>query len=490
MSNNVEYVRPEVKLFLPKWTKIRDVIEGEEAVKKAGARYLPPLNVTDLSPENIARNEQYIFRAYWFGGTARTLEGLIGISFHKEPIVNIPSSMDVLKTDIDGAGTHLLGQAHQTLEETLEIGRCGLFTDYPTRIDGVSIADAGEIHSSIMLYKPEQIINWRIGDDHRLSLVVLFEQIDEEGEYETNKIDQWRELRMEDGIYVLRLWQRQANASGKSTGAIELVPGYPIIPKQGNGQPWDRIPFTFCGAIDNNSDIDKSPILDLANVNLAHYRSGANHFDGEYFLNQAQIWVTGADEQWLKMMKDNNIYFGSRAVGPAPEGGSVQLLQARETTMASKSMEMFKADMISLGARLITPGGAPITAEQSRSDSAANHSVVSLAAANVSSAYTQSLMWAANFMNVSGDTLFRLNTDFIGLLFDANQVNAVVKSWQAGAIPTSDKNDAMKKYGLIDPEKTDKEIEVEIEAETQNTLPLDDITTVDPDAPPDPLIEE
>jgi hypothetical protein len=238
--NNVEYVRPEVKLYLDRWSKIRDVIEGEEAVKKAGARYLPPLNPTDLSKENIARNEQYIFRAYWFGGTSRTLEGLIGISFHKDPVVEIPSSMDVLKTDVDGAGTNLLGQAHQTLEATLELGRCGLFTDYPDRADGVSVADAGEVHASIMLYQAEQIINWRIGPDHKLSLVVLFEQVDEEDEYETTKTDQWRELRMEeiDGlgrVYTMRVWQRKTNSKGQQTGDLEMVSGAdPFIPRQGN----------------------------------------------------------------------------------------------------------------------------------------------------------------------------------------------------------------------------------------------------------------
>jgi hypothetical protein len=464
--NNVEYVRPEVKLYLDRWSKIRDVIEGEEAVKGAGSRYLPPLNPTDPSPENIARNEQYIFRAYWFGGTARTLEGLIGISFHKEPVVEIPTSMDVLKTDVDGGGTNLLGQAHQTLEATLELGRCGLFTDYPTREDGVSVADAGEIHASIMLYQAEQITNWRIGPDHKLSLVVLFEQVDEEDDYETTKTDQWRELRMEEieglgRVYTMRVWQRKRNSKGQQTGDLEMTTDEPVIPRQGNGQPWGFIPFTFVGAIDNNSEIDKSPILDLVNVNLAHYRSGANHFDGEYFINQPQIWVTGADEHWVKMMKDQGIYFGSRAVGPAPVG-----------------------DMVSLGARLITPGGAPITAEQSRSDTAANHSVVSLVAANVSDAYTQSLTWAAMFMNLSGDTLFVLNTDFVGLLFDANQVNAVVKSWQSGAIPTSDKNDALKQYGLIDATKSDDEIENEISAEGGG------LNLTDPALEPPPATEE
>jgi hypothetical protein len=77
-----------------------------------------------------------------------------------------------------------------------------------------------------------------------------------------------------------------------------------------------------------------------------------------------------------------------------------------------------------------------------------------------------------------------LNTDFVGLLFDANQVNAVVKSWQSGAIPTSDKNDALKQYGLIDATKSDDEIENEISAEGGG------LNLTDPALEPPPATEE
>ncbi|GAF91434.1 unnamed protein product, partial [marine sediment metagenome] len=102
--SDVTTPRIELTLWFDRWQKVRDVIEGSEAVKNAGARYLPVLNPTDISAENIARNQQYIFRAYWFGATSRTLEGMIGIAFNKEPQIEIPSSMDILLTDVDGAG--------------------------------------------------------------------------------------------------------------------------------------------------------------------------------------------------------------------------------------------------------------------------------------------------------------------------------------------------------------------------------------------------
>lgn len=506
MSNDVTYVREEVELWAGRWKKARDVDEGEERLKSSdlggyyktgintlvdvantdksqcgmpmNQRYLPMINPTDLSYQNIIRNYQYIIRAYFFGATARTKNGMVGIAFNKPPAVSLPSSMEVLLDDVDGAGTGLINQSQGVVEETLLIGRDGLLTDYPARNEAVSVAEQEElaIHATIRSYRAEHIINWRIGANRKPSLIVLQETTEVESDYGTEQVDQWRELRMVEGVYQVKLWQQDSDAG------LILVDEF--TPTKGDGSTWNEIPFSFVGAMDNNAEIDKAPLLDIVNANLAHYRNSADYQDAVFYTGQPQVWVTGADSSWMKEMQEAGIYFGSRAIGSAPMGGSVTLLQAQANMAARESMQDIKEDMVSLGAMLLTPGTVAKTAEQSSSETAASHSVLSLTAQNVSDAYYDCLVWAAEFMNAdSSEIVFEINTQFVGMFFDPQQADSIVRNWQAGAIPTSDKNRNLKQLGLIDPEKTDDEIETELEMEGGGL----DLT--DP-AVDDPVIEE
>ena len=470
MANRVDYVRPEVTWAQSEWQKVRDVVAGEKAVKDAGAKYLPPINPLDDSPENIERNKQYIFRTYYFNGTGRTLEGLVGIAFQQWPEIILPDAMAVMEEDADGAGGGLVNQSHRSLEELLVVGRGGLLVDYPETAVAVSLQDQNDsrVHSMIIQYKAEQIVNWRVGPSRLPELIVLHEVYEFENDYDVELKDQWRELRMIEGVYVLKIWRTPEKGNGP-----ELISE--SIPKDGWGNPFDHIPFYFMGAMDNDAEIDKAPLLDLANANLAHYRSSANHFDAEYYVNQPQYWVIGADAQWMQEMKEAGIYFGSRAIGSIPSGGDVKLLQPAPNSMASESMNRIKQDMVSLGARLLTPGEAVKTTDQAKADIASSNSVLSLAADNISNAYTEALYDAAAFMRIETDEIvFKIHTDFGGVMIDTVALKELVAAWQAGSIPDSDHWSNMRQLGVIDPQKTDDEIEGELESSGAGlTLNLD-----------------
>ncbi|GAF91396.1 unnamed protein product, partial [marine sediment metagenome] len=180
-------------------------------------------------------------------------------------------------SDVDGAGTGLINQAQGSLEETLLLGRDGLLTDYPTRNEAVSVAEQDElaIHATITLYKAEQIINWRIGHNRKPSLIVLFETVEKEDDFDTENIDQWRELRMVDGVYQVTLWQNDSDDG--------LFIFDEFTPTKGDGSTWNEIPFSFVGAMDNNAEIDKAPLLDIINANLAHYRNSADYQDAVFY---------------------------------------------------------------------------------------------------------------------------------------------------------------------------------------------------------------
>lgn len=461
MKNDVTFQRPEVEKHLPDWAKVNDVVAGERAVKDKKTEYLPKPNPTDTSEDNTKRYDQYVERAVFFNPTGRTLEGLIGIAFKRGPEITVPASMDFVRADIDGAGGGISNQSRRVLEDLLKAARCGLLADFPVTNSAISQAQqqTENIHASITTYAAKSIINWRLDDKQNLILVVLAESVEEPDDFGTISIEQWRELALDEGQYVVRLWRKHAETS-KPFVFKEFTP------LDAAGKPWHEIPFTFVGAVDNNSEIDKAPLLDLACLNIAHYRNSADYEESAFFVGQPWLTVAGLDDQWADKYFKENVYVGSRAVTLLPQGGSAEILQADPNTLAGAAMDKKEKQMVAMGARLLTHGEAIKTAEQSRSETAAAHSVLSLAASNMALAYTRVLEWVAAFTRgATGTISYTMPVDYTGLNADPNLLNALVAAWQSGALPKTDLNTSLRQLGAIDPEKSDEDIDGEIEGE-------------------------
>src|SRR3954453_10649703 len=67
------------------WSRARDVLAGEDAVKGAGEKYLPRLD-RQTDEEFIS----YRKRAAFFNATARSAEGFVGLIFRRPPFVKVP----------------------------------------------------------------------------------------------------------------------------------------------------------------------------------------------------------------------------------------------------------------------------------------------------------------------------------------------------------------------------------------------------------------
>jgi hypothetical protein len=468
---DVSYERPEIAMYWPDWETVDDTVAGSRQIKAKTVAYLPKPNPTDKTDENVKRYEQYVDRAAFFNATGRTLEGLVGIAFKRGVDLEVPASMEFTRTDIDGAGGGVNNQSHRVLEELLKKGRGGLLVDHPVSNQAISKAQqtSQNIHATITTYSAQSIINWRVDDQQNLTLIVLHEEIDEPDGFGIEQVEQWRELAMstlskdEGGKirYVVRIWR-------KDTDTSDPVIVDEFIPKKAGGDEWKRIPFTFVGAVDNNPEVDKAPLLDLAVVNIAHYRNSADYEESAYFVGQPTFAASGLDEHWIEhAWPDEGVYVGSRALIPLPVGGSISLVQANPNTLAGEAMKGKEVQMVALGARLLTYGEAIKTAEQSRSETAAAHSVLSLAVANMALAYTQCLEWVREFTsNATGAISYRMPTDYTGLnTSNYLLITALVAAWQTGAISTQDKNQAFRQLGAIDPEKDDETIADEIDAE-------------------------
>lgn len=475
MTNyDVTFQRKDHEDAVVDWVLVDDVCAGERRIKDKNDTYLPRLNPIDKSEKNKKRYEGFLNRAVFYNVTGRTLEGLIGAVFRKSPNIQTPTELEYVKDDANGRGVNIIQQSKKVLGEVLKKGRHALFVDYPKTDRTLTKKEVEDLHikATIVSIKPENIRNWRIeriGGMFKYTLVVIEEQkatVTEDGfgeEYE----QQFRVLRLIDNVYQVEVYGK--NQAGEW---VVVEPAYQ--PKDGAGSTWDIIPFSFVGAENNDPSIDKAPLLDLATLNIAHYRDSALYQDSAYYVGQPQPYMTGLSEDWRDWLEEKGIVVGSVSVLPLPENGSFGFAQVEPNTLVKEAMDKKEDQMKGLGARILQKGQAVKTATEAQGDNESEHSVLSLAASNVSDAFRQVLTWVARYNNTNDSGIeFELNQDFIEQSLDAQMLTALVAAWQSGRLPSSSFWDRLRAAGLIDPEKTDEEIEEELDGDISN-LNLDD----------------
>jgi hypothetical protein len=442
---NVAFTRDEINQLFERWELVRDCLSGQRQIKFGlnRVKYLPRPNASDESRENKERYEAYVRRAIFYNVTGRTLKGLIGQVFAKDPSFKKPTELDIFEDDIDGGGVSIDQQASKTLGYTLAFGRAGLLVDYPTVSEPTSKeeTDNGDVRPTVTLFEPWQVINWRtqtIGAKKLLTLVVITEtNITNDDGFEHQFEDRYRVLRLVNGIYTVEFWVKTVDQLTKQTSFALQVP--PFAPLDGSGNTWDEIPFTFVGSENNDASADLPPLYDMAEINIGHYRNSADYEEACFICGQPTPVLTGLTQNWVDNVLKGTVQLGSRAAIPLPVGANAVLLQAAPNIMPHEAMQDKERQMVALGARLVEQATVQRTAMEAGLEEATESSILSKCAKNVSRAYSDCLKWAVRFVNgqedINDDDLYyELNTKFNVATMDAQTLAGCIAAWQANAI--------------------------------------------------------
>gem|GEM_PF-103761 len=486
MSNDtVEYCRPEHAANVPLWRMVSDACSGQAAIKREGVLYLPRPNPSDVSIEANQRYAQYLHRAVFYNVCGRTLSSLVGIAYSAWPDIKTPDSIKYVIENADGAGQSIVQVAQMVTAEVLRTGRAGILVDFPyveeskqTSQDDVA---KGARIATMNMYPAHSIVNWRterVNGSQVLTLVVLREQVNEYGAFGATQATQYRVLQLVDGVCRQQVWTKDADEDDYSPDS-----DVPVL--DAKAKPWNEIPFafvgavrntpeieTFCGSFGANSEMMSSPLYDIAAINIAHYRNSADYEESVYFNGQPQAWMSGLTEEWRDKLIASGMQLGSRSILPLPMGGSFGIAIANPNTLAAEAMKSKEDQMRSLGAKLIQPVKSTKTATQSGHDESNDKSTLSLVCDNTSFAMEQALEWMLDFMGGTGECQFSIDTDFVINPLDAQSVLAALQVRQAGEMSQPDFWAYLRKLGLIDSEKTDDAIRLEIESEPVNPTPV------------------
>lgn len=453
-----------------KWKRCRDVIAGRDAVllngrttqRFTGSLFDPLFSfevyLPRLSNQTEAEYRAYAERASFFNATGRTFDALTGMIFAKDPQWELPPAIERFSNDITLSAINLREFAEQVVEEQVAVGRVGIMVDYPADAPvnvSVAVAERDNIRPFLRLYKAENIINWKTSHMRGakvLTMVVLTEEVDYSiGEFGVETRTQYRVLDLTEEGYRVRVMNDKNEV---------LMETYPLM----RGQRMNFIPFAILGPSSCDPDVQKPPLLDLVDTNLAHYRNSADYEHGLHFTGLPTPYVAG-----VQLEEGQSLSIGSLSAWVFPDPASkAGFLEFSGTGLGALSEALREKErrMAVLGARMLMDEKRSAEAYATiEMKTAGERSVLASISRAASDAITRCLDWMALWVGAAPDCRFSLNTDYGAARLQPQMLQQLVAAYQADTIPLKVLFDNLQRGEIISPDMLYEEYQAQLETQ-------------------------
>ena len=331
---------PDVLFYATEWKKLRDTYAGERAVKDAVGYIKQPSGMDD---DLFAT---YIDNATYYNMTARTVGALVGTVFKRNPIItNLPKKLEEKLKKISIRGQTFRTFTKNVAKEIIHMGRYGVLVDRTS---------AGDPY--LTGYVTEAILDWTVSvveGRETLTRVVLMEVqvVDSQssgGTYTRQYAPKYRELVLEDGVYKQKIYKTFPDGTQYPSPTTQQ-PDEIIVPTN-RGKTFNYIPFVILGQDSNAFDIDRSPLQDIADMNIAHYRSYAQLEHGRFFTGTPVYWVSKGETEGA-----GEYQLGASTVWEVGNGQKAGLMEFNGHGLGSleKALVQKEAHIATLGGRMI-----------------------------------------------------------------------------------------------------------------------------------------
>ncbi len=437
------------KAHLEDCIKMRTVFEGDKAIKKNAETYVPKNKGVDIEDYNAI-----IQRSVFENFTEATAKGISGLIFAKEPTISLPTSLELLKENIDMDDNTIVDLSQNIVNELMEVGRCGLLVDVPN-IDTTGMTkpqtDALNIRAFTKLYKSETIINWRyesINSVNKLTLLVLHEV------YEDWTDDFTAEYKNRYRVY--RLINNVCNVAVYEEKDKTFIATMEFKPVMANRKTINYIPFIPLTYKDISIIPVKPPLMDIANINLNYYGVAVERRNVIHFVGNPFFMGKGINTR-TESGGDLSITLGSSIAQIFQEpNADMKIVETQGTGLAFNESYLndCKSTMAALGARLLVPEANAQISENTMQMKTAGYRATIMQIANTASrAITQALKIIAEWEGQNPDEVkLELNTDYNLSEMDAQTITALVTAWQTGAIRQEDMFKKLQKGEIIESE--------------------------------------
>jgi hypothetical protein len=463
MPAEIDKQHPEYAAFVDRWHRCLDAYNGQDDIKEATTQYLPKLDGQDTT-----QYEAYLQRARWFNATALTVKGYTGLVSRKDPIIEAKGAAESFVESVNRNDIGIEDYLMNALKQLILTGRCGTLVDYTINSEEATMMDGGRVVWAF--YEAPTILRWRFSDGKLVQLVLL--ELAYDDDYEVTET--YRILEIQDGFYVQELYDNE--------GILIDT----IVPRM-NGSRLDFIPFVFHTNATSGDTVINPPIMDLVDLNIAHYQLQADHRHALHYIASPTPYVTGVSAS----DEERPVTVGPSKIWYLPDTESkVGMLEFTGQGLAAikKELETMEEQLGQLGARILQPNTEK-TATAARLSSMAETSVLSELVTTINNDATTILDITDRWLG-SSDTLIELNKDFWPRDIEPQMIQALVSAWQQGAFSYEDLFRKLQQGEIIDGAKSFEDHEEEMLNEGMDLDRAGPESTIAPNEEEEELMDE
>lgn len=478
--DGVKTKHPEYNKRERQWKLMRDVMEGDDAIKEAGETYLPRPSTAHSCFDSYEEKQYQSFKArsIFTNYTAQIHDCLHGMIENRPAKIDVPLNMkgDKFLDNVDYQGNSADQFFSDSLDDVLTTGFGGILVDLPNVDPNMSKAEAEKrnIRPFLAYYNAESIINWKykvVNGIKKLVLVVLKEETDKaEDKFSHKRVEQYRVLSLENNIYTIQLYTM---ATGDD-GIDHLSPGL-SKPFTINGQTIDYIPFYMLPFTE-----PVKPILyDIAKLNIHHYQVTADYQNGAHLTSRPTGYFTGHEpERDPKTQELIPVYVGTDVFWQLPEPEA----KVGVCTFSGEGIEHLEHALSRDEAQIIMLASHIIAAEKKTAENkdamkirkSGEDAKLATYAKYMSYRFTQVLNTVSKWLgNEDEEVNVILNNDFSNLSFDANAVNSIANIFSQGKLPLRCLYYLLQTSGYLEPDMSYEDFVYLLDLESASLSPTE-----------------
>lgn len=436
------------------WDLIADLKEGTYKIRSEHRKYLP-----QESRETDDSYDVRLSRSTVVPYLQRIEKMLSGMLVRKP--VRLDDVSDLVREqlfDVDLEGNDLNVWLYQTARQAISFGHIGVLVDAPK--------DGDKTRPYWVTYTPKDILGFRseiIDGVRQLTQLRLLEQVVEpDGKYGDKIIKQ---------IRVLEMGRYEIHRKDEKKGEYKLF-------EEGEMSLKDKIPFAIAYSNRVGYYESRSPLYDIAELNLKHYQIQSDLDNILHISSVPLLAVFGypnADEITTGPNEALSLPPESRMEYISPSGDSYDSQFTRLKDIAEQINTLSLAAV--LGQKLVGE-----TAEAKRIDRSQNDSTMMVIAQQMQDLIDNCLKFHSEYLNEPNAGSSFVNRDFVSARLEPQEITSLLTLFTAGTISQETLLNQLSSGEVLG---DDFDVEEEIESTQQGGL-----TEVEPPEEPDEEPEE
>jgi hypothetical protein len=388
------------------WDLINDLKEGTTKIRSEHRKYLPqePRETDDSYDSRLARSTVVPY--------LQRIEKMLSGMLVRKP-VRLDDVSDLIREqlfDVDLEGNDLNVWLYQTARTAISFGHVGVLVDAPK--------EGEKARPYWVTYAPKDILGWRTeiidGVRELVQLRLLEKIVEPDGKYGEKNVTQIRVL--ERGRYELH---RRDDKKGE----------YKLF-EEGEMSLKDKIPFAVAYSNRVGFYESRSPLYDIAELNLKHYQIQSDLDNILHISSVPLLAVFGypnADEITTGPSEALALPPDSRLEYVSPSGDSYDSQFKRLDDIKEQINTLSLAAV--LGQKLVGE-----TAEAKRIDRSQNDSTMMVVAQQMQDLIDNCLKFHSEYLNEANAGSAFVNRDFVSARLEPAEIDSLLKIYTANGI--------------------------------------------------------